>query len=49
MDPDVGWRFMLGFGAIIPCLMLFLSLAVMPETPRYLLKKQKPQMADLNY
>ena len=37
LDPSVSWRLMVGLGGVLPIIMLYLSLAVMPESPRYLL------------
>ena len=43
--PDVAWRVMLGLGAVMPVFMLYLSLFVMPETPRFLMKIGRPEDA----
>merc|ERR1719221_464473 len=37
--PPESWRWMLAFGLILPSILTILSLAVMPETPRFLLAK----------
>ena len=35
-----GWRLMLGAGGVLPIVMFFLALFVMPETPRYLVVRK---------
>ena len=39
LDCDAGWRTMLGAGAVLPLVMLVLVGAVMPESPRWLVRK----------
>src|SRR5690606_29617459 len=41
---DMGWRYMLGSGAIPAFLFLFL-LFLVPESPRWLMKKKRPEEA----
>jgi len=43
-DPNE-WRYMLGLGAVMPLVMLFLVARVMPESPRWLLTKGHEQQA----
>lgn len=38
---DDGWRFMFLLGAIMPVVMIFLVLCVMPETPRWMIVNQR--------
>jgi MFS family permease len=35
----MAWRLMIGFGAVLPCLLVILSLTVMPESPRWLIAR----------
>ena len=46
-NPTVSWRIMFSIGGILPVVMLFLSLCVMPETPRYLAKTNQMQQAKI--
>ncbi len=41
----IGWRVILGIGAVMPTIMLFLSTLCMPESPRYLVQIGKQEMA----
>ena len=44
--PDhLEWRFMLGLGAILPTVMIYLCARVMPESPRWLLTQQQDAAA----
>ena len=45
LRPGVAWRVMLGLGAVMPVAMLYLSLHVMPETPRFLMKVGREEEA----
>jgi len=36
---NLAWRVMVGLGAVLPVAMMFLSLLVMPESPRHLARK----------
>ena len=45
MDANVSWRLMVGLGAVMPLPMLMLSLLVMPESPRYLVRIGADQRA----
>ena len=44
-DRDLSWRLMLSVGAVLPLIMIFLSLKVMPESPRYLMSNGQNRMA----
>ncbi len=46
-NPTVSWRIMFSIGGILPVVMLFLSLCIMPETPRYLAKTNQMQQAKI--
>jgi MFS family permease len=41
IDDELEWRVMLGLGAILPAVMIYLCLRVMPESPRWLLTQQQ--------
>ena len=43
-DDDVAWRLMIGFG-IIPAIILFVSMLIMPESPRWLIEHGKDNEA----
>ena len=45
LRPDIAWRVMVGLGALLPVAMLCISLAVMPESPRHLVRKGQNQRA----
>ena len=45
LPADTAWRFMFGMGAILPTIMIFLALFVMPESPRWLVSKGKEDKA----
>lgn len=45
MSDDVQWRFMFGMGAVLPMVMIFLVMTVMPESPRWLVAKGQPDKA----
>ena len=44
-DRDLSWRLMLLVGAVLPLLMIYLSLKVMSESPRYLMSTGRNRMA----
>merc|ERR1712157_611567 len=39
LPADQAWRFMIGFGGILPILLLILVCFVLPESPRWLVSK----------
>jgi MFS family permease len=41
LAPGLGWRLMLGLGVVIPCILIVLTFTVMPESPRWLLMKDR--------
>mmetsp|Transcript_668 Transcript_668/g.1111 ORF Transcript_668/g.1111 Transcript_668/m.1111 type:complete len:499 (-) Transcript_668:305-1801(-) len=41
IDHAISWRLMAAMGAILPTILLVLSLAVMPESPRWLISKER--------
>lgn len=45
LPADTAWRYMFGMGAILPTIMIFLALFVMPESPRWLVSKGQEQKA----
>jgi len=45
LPADTAWRYMFGMGAILPTVMIFLALFVMPESPRWLVSKGKEDKA----
>mmetsp|Transcript_20563 Transcript_20563/g.58992 ORF Transcript_20563/g.58992 Transcript_20563/m.58992 type:complete len:543 (+) Transcript_20563:203-1831(+) len=42
---DTAWRYMFGMGAILPTIMIFLAIFVMPESPRWLVSKGQEEKA----
>ena len=47
LEPDTSWRAMLGTGCVLPCVMLALVFFVMPESPRWLVRKDRKDEAKL--
>ena len=47
LEPDTSWRAMLGTGCVLPCVMLALVTFVMPESPRWLVRKDRKDEAKL--
>ena len=45
IEPDLAWRYMFACGIILPCLLIYCVIRVMPESPRYLISKGKDQEA----
>lgn len=45
IDDSSEWRYMIGLGAAIPVIMIFLAAFVMPESPRWLVQKAKHDKA----
>ena len=45
LPADTAWRYMFGMGAILPTVMIFLALFVMPESPRWLVSKGQEEKA----
>jgi MFS family permease len=45
VDNSKQWRFMFLLGAILPIVMIFLVYTVMPESPRWLVAKERPEEA----
>ena len=45
MGEDIGWRWMVGLGAIPPCVLL-VGLTYMPESPRWLVDHGDPVQAE---
>lgn len=45
LPADTAWRYMFGMGAILPTLMIFLAIFVMPESPRWLVSKGEEENA----
>jgi MFS family permease len=41
VQPDTAWRVMFGMGIILPCVLIYCVLNVMPESPRWLISKGK--------
>eukprot|EP00928_Gymnodinium_smaydae_P040310 TRINITY_DN2734_c0_g3_i1.p1 TRINITY_DN2734_c0_g3~~TRINITY_DN2734_c0_g3_i1.p1 ORF type:complete len:521 (-),score=63.23 TRINITY_DN2734_c0_g3_i1:427-1959(-) len=39
LGADFAWRYMIACGAFLPCLLIILSLTIMPESPRWLIAK----------
>lgn len=47
VEADRAWRLMFSMGLILPCLLIFFVLKIMPESPRYLLSEGRNQEAKL--
>jgi sugar porter (SP) family MFS transporter len=45
VDDSLEWRVMFALGGILPCVMVFLVLTVMPESPRWLVSKNREDEA----
>ena len=45
LQPNIAWRFMVGLGAVLPIVIMLLSLLVMPESPRHMVRKGEMQRA----
>eukprot|EP00562_Extubocellulus_spinifer_P006675 CAMPEP_0178533400 /NCGR_PEP_ID=MMETSP0696-20121128/34470_1 /TAXON_ID=265572 /ORGANISM="Extubocellulus spinifer, Strain CCMP396" /LENGTH=539 /DNA_ID=CAMNT_0020165427 /DNA_START=231 /DNA_END=1850 /DNA_ORIENTATION=- len=45
LPSDTAWRYMFALGAILPTIMIFLAIFVMPESPRWLVSKGKEEEA----
>jgi MFS family permease len=45
LEDSVSWRYMFAMGAILPIVMIFLALCVMPESPRWLVSKGRDDKA----
>eukprot|EP00971_Amphidinium_carterae_P265712 5271317-Amphidinium_carterae.1 len=46
LGKNVAWRVMLAVGLVLPVVLLFLSLCVMPESPRWLMMKSRHAEAE---
>mmetsp|Transcript_8973 Transcript_8973/g.11017 ORF Transcript_8973/g.11017 Transcript_8973/m.11017 type:complete len:605 (+) Transcript_8973:15-1829(+) len=42
---NLAWRYMFAMGAILPAILIFLALRIMPESPRWLVSKGKEEKA----
>jgi len=45
VDDDLAWRLMFALGAILPCFVIYFSTFVMPESPRWLVSKNREDEA----
>lgn len=45
VDGETAWRIMIAFGAILPCVMIYLATKVMPESPRWLIANERQEEA----
>lgn len=45
VDEGVAWRLMFALGAILPCIVIYVSTFVMPESPRWLVSKDRDDEA----
>lgn len=45
VNDDVAWRLMFSMGAVLPCFVIYFSTFVMPESPRWLVSKNRDEEA----
>ena len=41
LNANAAWRWMFGMGAVLPCILTILVFSIMPESPRWLVQKER--------